>query len=116
MDSHRIAITAANQPTIHVVATSIEGTRAALATAIPLARGARARLIMLVPQIVPYPLAVDRPTDATAFTERRYRDLVEEVNGDAAIKVCLCRTIRDIEQAIPPSTTVVLGGPSGGVL
>jgi hypothetical protein len=116
MNVHGGRMTAANQPTIHVLATSIDGTRAALATAVPLARGSSARLVVLVPQIVPYPLAVDRPTDATCFTERRYRDMVEKTGGEAAIQVCLCRTIRDIERVIPRTTTVVLGGPSGAVL
>jgi hypothetical protein len=110
------SVTADTQPTVHVLATSVDGTRAALATAIPLARGSRGRLVVLVPQIVPYPLAVDGPTDATAFTERRYRDLVEEVDGDAEVRVCLCRALRDVVQAIPPASTVVVGGRSGGVM
>jgi hypothetical protein len=38
-------VTAKTQPTVHVLATSVHGTRAALATAIPLARGSRAHLV-----------------------------------------------------------------------
>lgn len=110
------AITASTQRTVYVVATRFEGTRAALEAAIPLARGSRARLVVLVPQIVPYPLAVDAPTEAAEFTERRYRDLVHEANGEAEIKVCLCRTPRDVVQTIPAASTVVVGGPSGAVL
>ena len=99
-----------------VVATTVDGTRAALTVGVPLARGSRARLVVLVPQIVPYPLAVDGPADATAFTERRYCDLVHEVDGEAEIKVCLCRTPNDVRHAIPPVSTVVVGGPIGAVL
>jgi hypothetical protein len=113
---HTETMTAATQPTVYVVATTFTGTRPALEAAIPLAKGSRARLVVLVPQVVPYPLPVDVPTEATAFTEGRYRDLVHEMNGEAEIKVCLCRTPRDVVQTIPPASTVVLGGPTGAVL
>ena len=101
---------------VYVLATTVDGTRAALTAAVPLARGSRARLVVLVPQIVPYPLAVDGPTDATVFTERRYRDLVHEADGEADVKVYLCRTPNDILHTIPPASTVVVGGASGAVL
>jgi hypothetical protein len=51
-------VNAHTQPTVHVLATGVDGTRGALATAIPLARGSRARVAVMVPQVVPYPLAV----------------------------------------------------------
>ena len=104
------------QPVVFVVATTTDGTRAALAAAVPLARGSLARLVVLVPQIVPYPLAVDGPADVTAFNERRHRDLVREADADAEITVCLCRTPNDVLHAIPPESTVVVGGPSGAML
>jgi len=104
------------QPVVFVVATTVEGTRAALTAGVPLARGSRARLVVLVPQIVPYPLAVDGPADATVFAERRYRDLVHEADGDAEIRICLCRTPQDVLHLIPPASIVVVGGPSGALL
>ena len=76
MRVHTPSVTAHSQPTVCVLATTFDGARAALTTAVPLARGSQARLVVLVPQIVPYPMAVDRPTDATALTDRRYRELV----------------------------------------
>ena len=104
------------QTVVFVVATTINGTRAALAAAVPLARGSLARLVVLVPQVVPYPLAVDAPADITAFNERRHRDLVREADAEAEITVCLCRTPNDVLHTIPPESTVVIGGPSGSVL
>ena len=104
------------QPVVFVVATTVAGTRAALTAGVPLARGSRARLVVLVPQIVPYPLAVDGPADSTVFAERRYRDLVHELDGEAEVKVCLCRTLQDVLHSIPLPSTVVVGGPSGVVL
>jgi hypothetical protein len=104
------------QPVVFVVATTPDGTRAALAAAVPLARGSRARLVLLVPQVVPYPWPVDGPPETTAFAERRYRDLVREADGEAEIKICLCRTPNDVLLVIPPASTVVVGGPAGAVL
>jgi len=108
-------VTAQTQPTVYVLATSFDGMRVALTTGVPLARGSRARLVVLVPQIVPYPLAVDAPAEATAFTERRYRELVHDAHGEAEIKVCLCRAPRDILRLIPVGSTVVVGGRVGPV-
>ena len=108
--------TATTQPTLYVIATRLEGTLPALETAIPLARGSRARLVLLVPQIVPYPLPVEGPAEATAFVERRYCDLVHEMDGEAAIEILLCRTLNDVLPVIPPAATVVVGGASGSVL
>lgn len=116
MHVHSRTVTTHTPPVVHVLATTDDGTRAALAAGVPLARGSHARLVILVPQIVPYPLDVDGPTDATTFVERRYRDLLREVGGEAEIRVCLCRTPREVMQAIPLASTVVVGGASGGVL
>jgi Putative beta-barrel porin-2, OmpL-like. bbp2 len=112
MRSQRI-VTAQTQPTVYALATSLDGMRVALTTGVPLARGRRARLVVLVPQIVPYPLPVDSPAEATAFTKRRYRELVHEAHGEAEIRVCLCRTPRDVLQLLPAASTVVVGGRVG---
>ena len=107
-------ITASTQPTVYVMATGFDGTRAALAAAIPLARGSRARLVLLVPQVVPYPLPVDQPVDSTAFAAERYRDLVDELHGEADVRICLCRHADDvIWRMLPARATVVVGGEAG---
>ena len=61
-------VSATSQSTVYVISTTVDGTRAALAAAIPLSFGSSARRVLLVPQIVPYPLAVDGPVDSTTFT------------------------------------------------
>jgi len=107
-------ISAATQATIYAIATEFEGTRAALTAAIPLARGSRARLVVLVPQVVPYPLPVDGPVDSTALAGRRFRDLVDELEGVAEVRICLCRDADDvIGLALPAQATVVIGGAAG---
>ena len=108
------AITAATQPAVHVIATRFEGTRAALTAAVPLAKGSRARLVLLVPQIVPYPLPVDRPVVSTAFAANRYRNQVHRLDGEAEVRFCLCRHPDDvIGRMLPSHSTVVVGGPAG---
>ena len=49
-------VTAERQQKIHVIATTVDGTRAALEAAVPLAKGAAAKLVVTVPRIVPLPL------------------------------------------------------------
>ncbi len=114
MHAHTRNITASTQRATYVVATGAAGSRAALATAIPLARGLGTRLVVLIPHIVPYPLSVDGPVDSTAFVARRYREVVLELNGEADIRVCLCRRVDEvILQLLPPASTVVVGGRAG---
>ena len=114
MHAHTRIITASTQPATYVLATSTAGSRAALALAIPLARGSGARLVVLIPKIVPYPISVDRPIDSTSFITRRYREVVDELNFDADIKVCLCRRVDDVVlQLLPAASTVVVGGRAG---
>ena len=107
-------VTASKQQATYVLATTLAGSRAALALAIPLARGSGARLVVLVPHIVPYPISVDRPVDSTAFVERSYRDVIDQLHFEADIRVCLCRRVDDIVlQLLPAASTVVVGGPAG---
>ena len=108
-------VTCVTQPVVYVLTTRPDATRTALTTAIPLARGARARLVLLVPHVVPYPLPVDRGAEAGAFIERRYQELLREEHGVAEIRVCLCRTPADVVHALPPASTVVVGGRSGSL-
>jgi hypothetical protein len=107
-------ITAGSQPTVHVLATTPAGTREALTTAIPLTRGACSRLAVVVPCVVPYPLPLDRPADSTAFLEKRYRELVRELHGEADVTVYLCRRLEDVLSAgLPAAATIVIGGAAG---
>jgi hypothetical protein len=107
-------LTAATQPTVHVVATQFRGTRAALEAAVPLARGSDARLKVLVPQIVPYPLPLDQPVEAAPFAAERYRNLLHQLHAEAEVRLCLCRNPDDIIlQLLPAHATVVVGGPAG---
>ena len=103
--------TAATQSAIHVVSTTFDGTRAALSAAIPLARGSGARLILIVPKLVSYAIPLDQHIDSAEFMMRRYRDLVREFDGEAQLRLCVCRRVDDVLcQLLPRHATVVVGG------
>jgi hypothetical protein len=90
------------EPTIHVLTTTYDATRAALGAAIPLAKGSDARLIVIV---VTTP---DRDGEI-----RRYHDLVSELDGHAQFRLCICHKPDDaVDQLLPRGATVVLGGHS----
>ena len=111
-----VPTTATTQGAIHVLATTFEGTRAALETAIPLARGSGSRLIVIVTKVVPYVIALDQPVDSTEFVMRRYRDLVTDLDGEAQFRLCMCRGPDDVlTHLLPPRAIVVLGGATGGL-
>src|SRR5258707_571158 len=84
-------LTADSQPTIQVIATTSEGTRAALATAVPLARGLAAKLVLIVPRIVPYAVELDASCESTAspanhlFRNRCTTPRVDTVNAPEAL-------------------------------
>jgi hypothetical protein len=107
-------VTAGTQPIVQVIATTVEGTRAALATAVPLALGSLARLVVLVPRIDPCPAAGDEPADFTDFLVKRYQDLASGFGGEATVVVCACRRLSDMAAwVVDPDATIVVGGRSG---
>lgn len=102
------------RPTVHVLATTVDGTRAALTAAIPFAKGSNARLVILVPRIAPVAISDDQPVESTHAVVQRYCDLLEELNGEAHIRLCVCRRLSDVvAQLLSPRETVVIGGSVG---
>jgi hypothetical protein len=103
--------TAARRTAIHVLATTFEATRAALSAAVPLAKGLARGLVVIVPKVVSYALPLDEPVDSTEFMVSRYRDLIADFDGDAQVRLCVCRRVADIvRQLLPAGTTIVIGG------
>jgi len=95
--------------TIHVLATTPGATRAAIAAAVPLARGAGARLLVLVPHAPP--MAIDREArlDSPEVVVGAYRDLVTELGGEGAVRLCLCSRPEDVSRLLPDHATIVVG-------
>ena len=100
---------------VQVIATTYEGTRAAIETAVPLARGSQRPLTVVVPKIVvDYPQSTDEAADATEAAVEDYKEFIDELDGNGSVRVCLCQSVDDlIERMTAPNMTIVVGGPSG---
>src|ERR1700694_4244398 len=57
---------------VNVVYTDVPGTLASLRKAGGLAANLRARIQLIVPQVVPYPLPLSRPSAPREFSERHF--------------------------------------------
>ena len=99
---------------VNVIFTGTQGTLAALRIAGQLAGNLGARITLLVPQIVPYPLPITEPPVPVEFTERRFRTLAgNEANEgvQTLVHICLCRDRRRcLAQFLKPRSLVVIGG------
>jgi hypothetical protein len=96
---------------IAVIFTSIESTLSALRTAGALANRLRARITLIVPQVVPYPLPLNRPPVPTAFTERHFRVITAESPVETNVQVYLCRDrMEALRGVLKPHSLVVVGG------
>ena len=98
-------------PTVHVVATSVEGTEAALRAAAPVATRQQARLVLLVPDIGS-PETDDSPI-ATNWLIARYEETARTIEHPVVIR--LCKTPNAAEAALrltPGRAVMFVGGTS----
>jgi hypothetical protein len=96
---------------ITVVFTSVKATLTALQQAAMLAGELDARITLLVPQVVPFPLPLTSPPVLIDFNERRFRVIAERTPIQAAVQVYLCRDRDDVlAGALRPHSLVVIGG------
>src|SRR5689334_10600778 len=99
---------------IQVIATTYDGTRAAIRTGVLLARGADSILTVLVPKIVPNPLDGDDPADATDAAVGEYGHFISDLGGRGRVRICLCRDLNDVvDRLTSPEMMLIIGGPSG---
>jgi hypothetical protein len=99
-------------PELHVavVFTNFEDTKQALQAAANLASGLQAAIVLIVPEIVPYPLPLVRPAVPAGFTLRRLMGLAREAHVQASIYVYLCRDqVQTLLQVLQRQSVVVLG-------
>lgn len=97
-----------------MIATTFDGTCAAIETAVPLAEGRGARLVVLVPKIVPYAIDIAGARDTGDMAAQRYRTLIARLGGTGSVHVCLCRSVDDvITQLTGDGGVIVVGGPTG---
>ena len=97
---------------ISVVFTSADATLAALKEAGALANSLGARISLLVPQVVPYPLPLESPPVLVDFNERRFRLIASESPVETNVSIYLCRDpFETLGNVLKPNSIVVLGGP-----
>ena len=102
---------AEHQLNVTVLFTSVEGTIAALRTAGTLANRLHGRITLVVPEVVPYHLPLNKPAVLHDWNERRFRVLAEESPVQTTVRFYLCRD-RDetIESVLNPHSLIVMGG------
>lgn len=99
---------------VYVIATTLEGTRAALAAAAPLARGANAELRIVVPQIGAPIVDDDGAVDAASVFVKRYKELAVALGTRASVEVCICKSLDEFIARVCSTTSLaVIGGPAG---
>ncbi len=96
---------------VNVIYTDVPGTLAALRKAGSLASNLRARIRLIVPQVVPYPLPLSKPGICREVSERRFHTLAGGVHIDTHVQICLCRDRAQlVAEVLPPRSLVVIGG------
>jgi hypothetical protein len=104
-------VEADQQLNIAVVFTSIESTLAALKEAGNLANSLGARIRLVVPQVVPFPLPLETPPVLVEFNENRFRVMASESPVETSVQIFLCRDrFETLASALKPGSIVVVGG------
>jgi hypothetical protein len=95
---------------ISVVFTSPEFTVTALKRAAALAGNLDARITLVVPQVVPFPLPLASPPVLLDFQEARLQEIASNSTVETLVRIYLCRCRWEVLQAVlPPHSVVVLG-------
>ena len=95
--------------TVHVVATTLDGTEAALKAAVPLATQQDARVVLLVAQTVDE--TAERSGAGDGALVGRYDAMVKALEHPVQIRLCMAPSVGDAAaRLIPRSATVVIGG------
>jgi hypothetical protein len=96
---------------VSVVFTSPDATAAALKVADALAKGLTARISLIFPQVVPYPLPVDNPPVSSEFCEGRLSKIANESRVETTIFFYLCRDrLATLRAVLKRGSIVVIGG------
>ena len=96
---------------LNVLFTSPAGAMAAIHAASKLAGDLSVRIRLIVPQVVPFPLALTEPPVKSAFIAQRIQRMLQEQTVEAEVQVCLCRDKLDAPLSVlRPHSLVVIGG------
>ena len=109
--SRQIRDGAGQKLNISVIFTSVDATLVALKEAGNLANSLGARIMLVAPQIVPYPLPLDSPPVLTEFNENRFRVIASQSPVETGVQIYLCRDrFETLLSVLRPGSIVLLGG------
>jgi hypothetical protein len=99
------------QLNVTVLFTSVNDTMAALRAAGTLANKLGGRITIVVPEIVPYHLPINKPPVVHDWNEKRFRVMAAKSPVETSVRFYLCRD-RDemLARQLKPHSLVVLGG------
>jgi hypothetical protein len=106
-----VSVPATQEPVFELVVlfTGVSETQAALKKAGELASELCARITLLAPQVVPYPLPLIRPPVSPDFLRRQFDPYIRDQRFEVRIVIGLCRDREEfLEKALPPSSTLVM--------
>jgi hypothetical protein len=96
---------------VTVLFTSVDGTLSALRTAGALASKLGGRITIVVPEVVPYHLPINKPPVLHDWNEKRFRVLAAESSVETSVRFYLCRDEDEmLARRLKPHSLVVLGG------
>jgi hypothetical protein len=97
---------------VSVVYTSPKATSQAIQSAAAMAQDLGGRLMLVVPQVVPYPLPLAQPQVPVDFMADQLRQIVACSRVPVTVHLYLCRDrIQTLMKVLSPHTLVVLSGP-----
>ena len=87
---------------------------AALRKAAVLASQLNARITLLHPQTVPFPLTIESPPVLLEFSEQRLRQIACESPVETTVQIYHCRDqLETLKTILAPGSVVVIGGRRG---
>lgn len=96
---------------VYVLATTEEGTRAALTSAKRLTDGLEARIVLLVPRLTSLAVPFDPASEERAAIVEAYRALAASVGADVTVLFCVSQRPDDVvRQMLGRSSLVIVGG------
>ena len=102
---------AAQKLNVFVIFTSVNATLQALREAGNLAHQLNGRIMLVAPQVVPYPLPLTSPPVLLDWNERRLRVMANQSAVETIVRIYLCRDPwQTLEHALRPHSLVVVGG------
>jgi hypothetical protein len=100
---------------INVVFTTADSTRQAMNTAARLAADLGARIRLIVPQIVPYPVSLDNPPVASEFSQEKFRSIAADVGVETQVDIRYCRDRwQMLKETLEPGAIVVMADDGFG--